>query len=135
MSLAPVRPDLFTDAAQAGEEIRLRGSRCPDCSRLEFPAAPWCASCGAATTGEELSSEAELVGFTSVQYGPPGARVAVPYTVGVARFGDDLCVMGLMDEAGSELEFGLTVRTVAVPVADDTLTYGFRPSRGITPTI
>lgn len=127
MTAAPVRSGLFTEGATVGEEIHLLGSRCPDCTRVEFPASSICASCGAATSVEPLPCEAELVGFTSVQYAPPGARVEVPYFVGVARFGSDLCVMGLVDGPGEELDFGLTVRTVAVAVADDGISYGFRP--------
>ena len=139
MTSAALKPGLFTDGVGPGDDIHLHGSRCADCGRLEFPATPACVNCGAATTPEELPVEAVLVGFSSVRYAPPGARIPVPYHVGVARFGDDLCVMGLLDLAdeptydpteptGSGLEFGRTLRTVAVAVDEETLTYGFRPA-------
>jgi uncharacterized OB-fold protein len=131
MTMSAVKPGLFTEAVQAGDEVHLRSSRCDACGRVEFPATPACVNCGGSTIPEDLPVEAVLVGFSSVQYAPPGALVPVPYHVGVARFGDDLCVMGLLDGAdptGSDLDFGRTLRTVAVAVDGDTLTYGFRPS-------
>ena len=129
--MSAIQPGLFSAADQPGQEIRLLGSRCRDCGRLEFPATPACVSCGGSATSEELPVDAVLAGFSSVQYAPPGARIPVPYHVGVARFGDDLCVMGLLDAAdpaGLDPALGQSLRTVAVAVDEETLTYGFRPA-------
>jgi uncharacterized OB-fold protein len=118
-------PDGGTMTPGAG--ARLSGTRCPACGRVEFPRRARCPACRTESEPYLLSSEGVLVGFTSVLHPPPGARVDVPYWVGVARFSDDLCVMGLLElPIPEELSIGLPLTTVVLEPADGLYTYGFR---------
>jgi uncharacterized OB-fold protein len=123
-----VRADMVADpAATPGERVALRGSGCPSCRRVEFPALDVCPACGSDVHPVELGPEAILAGFTEVLHPPPGAQVEVPYTVAVAAFEENLAVLGLLDRptAVAELEVGLPLEVCVVPVGDR-LTYGFR---------
>lgn len=128
MPAVMARPGLFDEKVKAGDPVRLRASRCRECGRTEFPGLVACPACGSATAEVELPEEATLVGFTAVLYPPPGSRVEVPYGIGVARFADEVCILGLMDPGGPELEIGMMLRTVAIVVGDDLLTYAYQVS-------
>jgi uncharacterized OB-fold protein len=127
-TLPAVRDGLFGESASVGEPLRLWASHCGGCGRMEFPAAPACPACGQPSPVEDLASEAILVGYTSVLHAPPGSKIPVPYSVGVACFGDELCVMGLLEEAAHEPRVGAAVTTVACSVAGEAVTYAFRLS-------
>jgi uncharacterized OB-fold protein len=110
------------------EVVTLRASRCPACTRVEFPALTTCPACGSAAVSVTLGPTASIAGFTEVLHAPPGAEVDVPYTIAVAAFGDaNLAVMGLLDQhvPCTELAIGdpLTVCVVATRTGS---TYGFR---------
>ena len=91
-------PDLVVEASPAPEDaIRLAASRCPTCGRHEFPARLTCPSCLTPSEPVELGPSARLAGFTSVLHPPPGAKVPVPYHVGVAAFEEGISVMGLLE--------------------------------------
>ena len=83
--------------ANPGQRVALRGSGCPSCHRVEFPALDVCPACGSDVHPVELGPEATLAGFTEVLHPPPGAQVDVPYTVAVAAFEENLAVLGLLD--------------------------------------
>lgn len=129
-ALPPVREGLFDSdkSAVIGQPLRLRTSRCGGCGRVEFPAAANCPGCGHSSRTENLPADATLVGFTSVLHAPPGSKIPVPYSVGVARFGDDLCVMGLLEAVAHEPRVGAALTTVAYGIADAAVTYAFRMS-------
>lgn len=87
-----------------------------------------CPVCLTATVDEPLGPRAELGGFTAVLHAPPGARVDVPYTIGVAAFAENLSVMGLMVDAIplDELELGAPLQVQVVEPFAGGRTYGFR---------
>jgi uncharacterized OB-fold protein len=128
-----LRPDLIVGEASdggvvPGARLRLAASHCLACSHVEFPALPTCPVCGAEATPVALSSTASLGGYTTVLHPPPGARIPVPYHVGVARFAEGIAVMGLLVEVtGFDLRIGMPVETVAFAAHDDLMTYAFRP--------
>ena len=120
------RAGIFDETAAPGQPVRLRASRCDRCGRTDFPGMAVCPACGEPASDVDLPDDATLVGFSAVLYPPPGARVEAPYWVGVARFGDDLCILGLMERPAPELSIGMAIRTVAYLAADDLLTYAYR---------
>lgn len=111
-----------------GARIHLVAASCPQCGHLEFPTLDTCPACGRATEEIALSVDAELAGFTSVLHPPPGALVEVPYHVGVARFPEGICVMGLLlgVEDGETPTVGEPLDTVVARPFDGALTYAFR---------
>jgi uncharacterized protein len=113
----------------AGVRIRLRGSRCPRCGRVDFPAADLCTGCSATASPEALPCDGELTGFTSINFPPPdAATMPTPYCVGVVRLqGQDLCVLGLLEGDLESLRIGDPVETVAREPIADVWTYAFRP--------
>jgi uncharacterized OB-fold protein len=126
MTLTLATPGLFDETAAPGDRIRLRASRCGQCGRTEFPSRAACPSCSTQSAEVELPADAVLSGFSAVLYAPPGARVEAPYSVGVARFSDDICILGLIEGAAEDLRLGAAIETVAVAVASDLLSYGYR---------
>lgn len=110
-----------------GQAVRLAASTCASCSRPEFPARPQCPACGASATTEGLPEHAVLAGYTTVLHPPPGAQVAVPYHVGIARYSNGLCILGLLDApVDIALELGMDLVTIATEPSPGALTYAFR---------
>ena len=123
-----VATGLVDDAdAPVGSVVSLLASRCPRCSRAEFPALATCPACTTPTEPTTLGPDAILQGFTEVLHPPPGAKVEVPYTIGVAAFDANLAVMGLMESHHTvdQLRIGDALHVVLVAYGSDT-TYGYR---------
>jgi uncharacterized OB-fold protein len=123
----PVEPRLIADSDEEQETVRLAGSRCGDCGRVDFQARERCSRCGADAQPMGLSSEAALVRHTAVLHQPPGALVEVPYRVAVAAFPEGLSIMGLLVGEPESPEPGTRVRTVRAAVSDTAWTYAFQP--------
>ena len=109
------------------EPVRLLSSYCDRCHRSEFPRRTRCVTCGGMVTDRLLAEECTLVGFTRVIHASPGALKEPPYHVGLAAFDPDrITIIGLLELPGAvEPWFGMSLRTVCVPVARDVMTYGF----------
>jgi uncharacterized OB-fold protein len=111
---------------QPGNLVTLCASRCTRCGRAEFPAKLTCPACGSESKSERLPNAGRLRGFTAVLHAPPGALVAVPYSLGVACFNDEINILGLLEGPTDELTIGLPVETIAVAPSEELLTYAFR---------
>lgn len=111
-----------------GDRVHLAAASCPRCAHVEFPGLEHCPTCGALAEPTRLAVDAELAGFTAVLHAPPGALVEVPYHVGVARFPEGICVMGLLLGVSDEEEptLGEPVETVLAQPYEGALTYAFR---------
>ncbi len=129
-----VRPDLLATSGEAssdlvvGNRVHLAATSCPGCHHVEFPALEHCPSCGERAAAIRLSADAELAGYTAVLHTPPGARVEVPYYVGVARFAEGICVMGLLLGVNDDEQptIGEPIETVVARPFDGALTYAFQ---------
>ena len=125
-----VAPELVADGytAQVGHRVRLAGSRCVACNRVEFPARSSCPACAGAMESVALSQDAGVSGFTSVEHGPPGALVDVPYVIVVAEFAEGVAVLGqLVGATIDDVAIGDRLETVVVAVGERA-SYGFRRS-------
>jgi uncharacterized OB-fold protein len=83
-------------AGDPGDPTHLVVSTCRDCGRAEFPSRTECPACGGVSDVEQLTGPARLRVSTAVLAQPPGSKVEAPYGVGVAEFGNGLCVIGLL---------------------------------------
>lgn len=130
-SRAIVRDNLIVTVAdavpEAGDLVRLAATRCTRCGRLEFPGRQSCPTCTDLAYSSPVGPDATLAAFTAVLHPAPGALIAPPYHVGVARFPEGLCVIGILLNADElELATGLLLETVMFEAAPDRLTYAFR---------
>jgi uncharacterized OB-fold protein len=113
-----------------GARAGLAASRCSVCSLPFFPVRSECERCGAATVALELR-RGELVAVTEVIHPPPGAELAVPYSVGYVAFDEGLAVLGLLEEQSLHLlKIGDRVEVVATDAVPGVLTYAFRRAAG-----
>ncbi|HEU5152890.1 MAG TPA: OB-fold domain-containing protein [Iamia sp.] len=118
---------LVPDDAEVGAPVGLLAGTCAACGRTDVPRRDVCAACGGAVDPVTLATTAVLSGSTAVLHQPPGSAVEAPYALGVARFPEGLCVMGLLlAEVDSPPPLGTPVAVVAHQV-DQTTTYAFRP--------
>lgn len=115
-------PELF-GPGEPGEATHLLASRCPGCDRSEFPRRVECPACGEASEPVELVGPAHLRVSSAVLAQPPGSLVEAPYGVGVAEFGDGLCVIGLLV---GEIERGASVEVVVHEPYEGGRTFAFR---------
>lgn len=124
----PVREGLLVDAEQVrpGDAIRLHGSNCEECGRMEFPGRVECPWCGGPSSPVAMGPEATLVGFTAVLHPAPGSLIEAPYDIGVARFAGGLDVIGLLETPADDLELGHPIEVCAFDMPDGRLTYSFR---------
>jgi uncharacterized protein len=128
----PIHEGLFTSDA-AGD--RLLGSRCPDCSRWQFPVSPDCPYCSGEHCEEQrLSDTATLWLFTGVRNRPPGYLGEVPFGFGVVELPEGLRLITRLTEADpAALRPGMAMRLVIVPLHLDeagreVVTYAFAPA-------
>jgi uncharacterized protein len=129
----PVAPGLWTD----GDEPRLIGSRCNQCGVMTFPKQSDCPRCTGDGMEEALfHRRGTLWTFTVQEFipkSPPYIRVEteetfVPYGVGYVEFDGQARVEGRLTVADPEqLQIGMEMETVVVPLADDVVTYAFAP--------
>jgi uncharacterized OB-fold protein len=104
-----------------GDEPRLIGAMCAQCSHRSFPFTDTCPWCGAEATHEvTLSSHGTLWAWTAVTAAPPGYEGAVPFGFGVVQLDDGLRVVTRLTERDPErLEFGQSMRLVYDTVDQD----------------
>lgn len=115
-----------SDQPEAGDPARLAASRCPACTRSEFPPRDTCPVCAATLEDEELGPHAVLGAYTAVLHPPPGALVDPPYVVGAARFEGGISVLGrIIGRTFDDLEPDLPLAVVVAPFGDQ-LGYAFR---------
>ena len=122
-----------------GDEVRLWGSRCDHCGTVTFPqqgSCPRCTRDGAKR--HALAREGALWSWT-IQGFPPksppyagSAEGFQPYGVGYVELGGKVRVEGILTTADpDQLEIGMTMHVVAIPVAgheqDGLLTFAFAP--------
>jgi uncharacterized OB-fold protein len=121
---------------------RLAGSRCGNCGTVTFPVQASCAKCtGSAMTKVELPDRGTLWTWTVQAFEPKApyrvpASGFMPYGVGYVDLGEVIVESRLAGEP-SELEIGLPVRLVLLPVwpdssGGDVVTYAFEPEGGDT---
>jgi uncharacterized protein len=121
---------------------RLAGSRCGNCGTVTFPVQASCAKCtGSAMTKVELPDRGTLWTWTVQAFEPKApyrvpASGFTPYGVGYVDLGEVIVESRLAGEP-SELEIGLPVRLVLLPVwpdssGGDVVTYAFEPEGGDT---
>jgi uncharacterized OB-fold protein len=125
----PIDAALFTPGQLLadGAPLRLRASWCATCDRYEFPARDYCPSCGGPSEATQLSSDAAVIGVTAVNHAPPGALLAVPYTVAVAAFPEGVAVLGAVPGVSiADLRLGDRVRSVGMLVGG-AVAYGWQP--------
>lgn len=120
---------LFEPAA-IGERTRLAASRCPDCDRVQFPAADPCPACGAAAQAIWLAGPARVVFATEILHQPPDSMIESPYPIGVAEFPEGLRIIGPLE--GPPARQGDSVVAVVSRPADNLVTYAFRLATGVT---
>ncbi|MBY4898473.1 Zn-ribbon domain-containing OB-fold protein [Cupriavidus sp. AU9028] len=120
-SLQPLRPTLYRLAAD-GRSLDFFYARCPDCSRLTFPAnAPGCRHCGTPLSEAVrigMRGGGTLLEFVTLHV-PLAPGMAAPAIVGDIRIAGDLVeegVLGVDAEAG--LQPGMTLRAIARPCPD-----------------
>lgn len=118
MSEVPVREGLFT---ADGDGPRLRGARCPDCGRWQFPAEPDCPYCGGERCTEAaLGARARLFLYTAVQARPPGYLGDLPFGVGVVELDEGVRLITRLTEADpARLRPGMAMRLAIVPLHVD----------------
>jgi uncharacterized OB-fold protein len=108
--------------------LRLLMSECPECGRLEFPAVDDCVACGLHTV--RISEECgRLLGFTAVNYPPPGGLVEAPYSIGVACIRERLNVLGVL-LADGDPSIGSALTIVAKELDDGRATFAFLVTPG-----
>jgi uncharacterized OB-fold protein len=111
--------------APPGSPTTLTASRCPACLRVEFPAQAQCPACATACADLVLAGPATLGVCTSVAYPPPGALVAAPYRVGVARFDAGISVLGIVVHDAAP---GDAVEPVVLSLEDGGTSFAFAPA-------
>lgn len=128
-------------ATLGGDAIQLWGSRCEQCGTVSFPQQSACPRCMCeGTTRHALASRGTLWSWT-VQGFPPKPPYAgppetfEPYGVGYVELGGEIRVEGILTTADpGELEIGMPMRVVAIPVAGredrGLVTFGFAPVTG-----
>ena len=129
----PAAPGLWTE----GDEPRLIGSRCGQCGVMTFPRQADCPRCTGQAREEALfDRRGTLWTFTTQNFipkSPPYAIVEteetfVPYGVGYVEFEGQARVEGRLTVADpTQLEIGMEMETVVVPLTDDVVTYAFAP--------
>jgi uncharacterized OB-fold protein len=129
----PVHDGLFEQDEHG--RPHLLGGRCSECGRLQFPSAPTCPACGAASVESvRLSDHGTLWGWTAVTAPPPGYLGEVPYGFGVVALSDGLRVITRIEEPDPRrLEFGMPMRLELVELGPDddgdvVTTYSFAPT-------
>jgi uncharacterized OB-fold protein len=124
----PLDPGLFANL----DPLRLAGSRCGECSTVQFPAALQCAHCAADTLERiVLPERGEVWTWTVQRFAPKepyqvGGPVFVPFAVGYVDLGEVLVETVLL-EGRQPLSIGTSVHLVqqAVPGEDDTWSFAF----------
>lgn len=129
----PVAPGLWTE----GDQPRLIGSRCGQCGVMTFPKQSDCPRCTGDRMEEALfDRRGTLWTFTVQEFipkSPPYIReeteaTFVPYGVGYVEFEGQARVEGRLTVADpTQLEIGMEMETVVVPLTDDVMTYAFAP--------
>jgi len=132
---APVLPGWFTlDKAQP----HLIGTRCSDCGSYYFPKqSSYCRNpdCDSEDFAEvELSRTGTLWSYTNAVYQPPPPFVApdpfVPYAIAAVQLDTEkMIVLGQVIEGVDvgALEVGMKMELVLEPLADDKLTWKWKP--------
>lgn len=125
---APLEPGLFHSL----DPLRLAGSRCADCHRVQFPAATECATCAGGDTEVVPLPDAGTVWTWTVQRFAPkppfqaGSEPFVPFVVGYVDLGGVLVESVLITD-DRRVEIGQPVQLVrfALPGTDDAWSFAF----------
>ena len=130
-------------ATLEGGTVQLWGSRCDHCGTVSFPQQGSCPRCmREGARRHALASEGTLWSWTIQGFppkSPPYAGSAddfTPYGVGYVELGGEVRVEGILTAADpEELEIGMAMRVVAIPVAgredQGLVTFGFAPAGGV----
>jgi uncharacterized OB-fold protein len=124
---AELVPVTDRDAAPGGP-IRLAAARCSACGQCSFPATGTCTWCGATGSDPVPLSSGTAMAATAVLHRTPGAVVAVPFVVALARFGQaGLDVLGRVPGAidPAAVPPGAPLRVVAESLPDGRMHYAF----------
>ena len=120
----------FYEAARRGE---LRFQRCSDCAAFRHYPRPACPHCLSRDFTWERSSGRGTVYTWTIVRGPtlPAFRDKLPYNVVDVRMDEGVhFVSEVLDCAPEEIEAGMPVEAVFVPVSDDITLVKFRRVRG-----
>ena len=113
----------FVERLHAG---KVSGSRCKQCGFTYFPPRADCCGC--------LSSEMEwfdingtgtLVSFSTLSYAPTGFEQDLPYTVGLARFDEDIQVFARLSRSimSEDLVVGMELVVSPLRLPGDRIAY------------
>lgn len=108
---------------------KVSGTRCKQCGATYFPPRADCSGC--------LSSEMEwfdvrergkLVSYSTLSYAPTGFEEDLPYTLGLARFADNIQIFGRLSQTiqPEEMAVGMDLVVCSVELPGDRITYEFR---------
>jgi len=119
----------ITKAAQFVEYLRdnqLTGTICMRCGARFFPPRSDCDVClSDDMEWFQISGEGKLITYTKAMFAPAGFEKEVPYTLGVAEFGDGIKVFGRLDKSlgDDQVKLGMKVKVRIVQLEDDRVSY------------
>lgn len=113
--------ELFVDA---GDAVRLIGSRCRDCAAAAFPRRAVCLECGGEHEETNLTGRGVLHSFTVLSNPPAGFEHA--YAYGCVDLVEGPRILAALQ--GDLFRIGQAVRAVAAPVRDGLNGFRFEAS-------
>lgn len=76
---------------------RLMGGKCLKCGKIHFPPRPLCDVCFSDKfEWFEIPKQGKLMTYTIIHVAPAQFQAIAPYAVGIAEFGDDLKLPGMI---------------------------------------
>jgi uncharacterized protein len=96
-----------------GERTALRGSRCPACAVVTYPAAVACPRCGAELTPHQLSTRGHLWTWTVQRYPPKSPPFVLPegeyrpFVVGYVELEEGIRVEAVVEVPADQVRIGM----------------------------
>ena len=136
----PIREDLFTAPLDNLEQVRMKGSRCQDCSEVFMGKVTTCANCSS-TKLEDLilSNRGTLWTYTFIRYQPPGdykgqVNPFIPFAEGLVELPEGIRVLAPVKECDFEkIRIGMSLDLVVHELFQDSdgnpvVAFYFRPA-------
>jgi uncharacterized OB-fold protein len=133
----PIRVDLLSTPLSPADQVRLIGSKCPDCNEILFGRQQICSNCGGKKLESILlGSKGKLWTYTVIRHKPPGDYKGldpfVPFGLGLVELPEGIRILSPIQCELENIHIGMQLELEVYPFYIDednneVMAFRFRP--------